>query len=93
MSRKTNIHAFVSGRVQGVFYRTSLAEEAKRLHLTGFVRNLSDGRVEFLAFGEQLAIDALKRWSYTGPPIASVASVEIVAYSGNETFDEFTIEY
>ncbi len=87
-----SIHAFVSGRVQGVFYRASLAREAQRLQLTGFVRNLADGRVEFLAFGEPGQIEALKQWSATGPPIAKVSGVEIVAYSGEAHCSEFTIE-
>ena len=91
MPGKTNIHAFVSGRVQGVFYRASLAREANRLQLTGFVRNLADRRVEFLAFGEPDQIEALKRWSYIGPPLANVSDVEIVEYSGDDNFDGFTI--
>jgi acylphosphatase len=93
MSEKTNIHAFVSGRVQGVFFRASLAREAKRLQLTGFVRNLHDGRVEFLAFGAQTQINALKRWSYTGSPAANVSGVEIVEYTGPDDYDAFSIMY
>ena len=93
MPVNTNIHGFVSGRVQGVFYRASLAREARRLQLTGFVRNLPDGRVEFLAFGEPGQIEALKRWSYIGPPLANVSDVEILEYSGDDHFEEFMIEY
>jgi acylphosphatase len=93
LSGKSKLHAFVSGRVQGVFFRASLAREAERLQLTGYVKNLSDGRVEFLAFGEPLAIDRLKQWSYVGPPMAKVSDVEIREYSGSEDFDSFRIEY
>ena len=88
MPGKSNIHAFVSGRVQGVFYRASLAREAKRLKLTGFVRNLSDRRVEYLAFGEPDRIEAIKRWSFIGPPLANVSDVEIVEYSGGDHYHE-----
>ena len=93
ISKNVNIHAFVSGRVQGVFFRSSLATQAIRLQLTGFVRNLPDGRVEFLAFGPPQQINELRRWSYTGPPVAKVSDVEIVEYSGPSDFDSFTIEY
>lgn len=93
MSGKSNVHAFVSGRVQGVFYRASLAREANRLRLTGYVRNLSDGRVEFLAFGEPQAVEALQQWSYVGPSLARVLDVETIEYSGSDQFDAFTIDY
>jgi len=66
---------FVSGRVQGVFYRASAREQALGLGLSGYARNLSDGRVEVLAGGDPAALDALERWLWQGPPAASVAAV------------------
>ena len=68
----------VSGRVQGVFYRVSTAERARALGVTGYAKNLSDGRVEVLACGEQAAVQALCEWLWQGPPAAKVAAVEIV---------------
>lgn len=65
----------VSGRVQGVFYRASTRDEARRLGLSGYARNLADGRVEVLAQGEAGAIEALAQWLQHGPPLASVAEV------------------
>jgi acylphosphatase len=67
---------FVSGRVQGVFFRASTRDEALRLGLTGYARNLADGRVEVLACGESAQIDALERWLHVGPPLAHVSAVE-----------------
>lgn len=67
----------VSGRVQGVFYRASTRSEALRLGLSGHARNLPDGRVEVLAVGEAIAIDALARWLWQGPPAAEVKHVEV----------------
>lgn len=65
----------VGGRVQGVFFRASAREQAVRLGLTGFARNLPDGRVEVLACGEPGAVDRLREWLRTGPPHAGVTGV------------------
>lgn len=65
----------VGGRVQGVFFRASTREQAMRLGLTGYARNLSDGRVEVLICGEASAVGQLREWLRTGPPGASVTGV------------------
>jgi len=70
------LQAWVSGRVQGVWFRASTREEALRLGLSGWVRNLPDGRVEWLAEGERAALEQLLAWSAQGPPHARVDSVE-----------------
>ncbi len=66
------VHLLVSGLVQGVFYRQSTVEEARRLGLAGWVRNLPDGRVEVLAEGGKGALEALVRFCERGPPAARV---------------------
>ena len=65
----------VSGRVQGVFYRASTREQAQALGLSGYAKNLPDGRVEVVASGEDSAIDALERWLWRGPVAAEVTQV------------------
>lgn len=65
----------VSGRVQGVFFRASTRDEALRLQLSGYARNLADGRVEVLAQGEAGALEALARWLQHGPSLARVAEL------------------
>jgi len=71
------IRCFVSGRVQGVFYRACAADEAARLELDGSVRNLADGRVEVVAAGRDEALAELVAWLWKGPPRARVDAVEI----------------
>ena len=70
------LRCLVSGRVQGVFFRASTREQALRLGLTGYARNLPDGRVEVLACGEDPALAALRDWLRHGPPGATVAGLE-----------------
>ncbi|HSW15018.1 MAG TPA: acylphosphatase [Solimonas sp.] len=72
----------VSGRVQGVFFRQSTLEQASRLGLDGWVRNLPDGRVEGVAAGEAQALQTLRRWLERGPPASRVEQVEWQASAG-----------
>lgn len=65
----------VQGRVQGVFFRQSTQHEARRLGLTGTVRNNPDGTVTIEAEGPAAALDALEAWCHTGPPAARVDQV------------------
>lgn len=71
------VHLLVSGRVQGVWFRVSTRDEAVRLGLAGWVRNLADGRVEVLAAGPREALMALVGWAHQGPSGARVAGVEV----------------
>ncbi|MEK1942599.1 MAG: acylphosphatase [Pseudomonas sp.] len=71
------LHGYVSGKVQGVFFRQSTETEATRLDLDGWVRNLADGRVEVLVEGEEEAVRELAAWLQTGPKKAKVAAVEL----------------
>ncbi len=70
------VHLFVSGLVQGVFFRQSTVDEARRLGVAGWVRNLPDGRVEVEAEGERAAVEALVGFCRRGPPAAEVERVE-----------------
>jgi acylphosphatase len=71
------VHAVVSGRVQGVWYRESCRREAERLGVGGWVRNRPDGRVEIEAEGPRPAVDALLTWATHGPPRAIVDRVAV----------------
>ncbi len=80
--------ALVSGRVQGVGFRYSCIEEARRIGVAGWVRNLVDGRVEAHVEGDEEKVDALLAWLHHGPPFARVDSVEVsdAAPIGSRTF-------
>ena len=69
------IHCYVSGRVQGVWYRATTQQKAIDLGLKGWVRNVSDGRVELIACGDEQQIRQLQAWLWQGPTHAKVDEV------------------
>lgn len=70
-------HLRISGRVQGVGFRYSMAQEAERLGVTGWVRNCRDGTVEAVVDGAETAVEAILEWARRGPRAAQVAEVRI----------------
>lgn len=85
------IHAYVTGRVQGVFFRASAADRARELGVSGWIRNLADGRVEVLAAGDDEALDAFVQWLHEGPPQARIDDVQVEDASAADVPDGFTI--
>ena len=67
----------VAGRVQGVFYRATAARRAQELSLSGYARNLPDGRVEVLACGEERAVSDFVKWLWIGSSASRVTAVEV----------------
>jgi acylphosphatase len=67
--------SFVSGRVQGVFYRATCVRKAQELGITGFARNLPDGRVEVLACGAPPGVEAFVQWLWEGSSASKVTVV------------------
>lgn len=80
-------HLLISGRVQGVGFRYSMAEEAQRLGVTGWVRNRRDGTVEAVIDGRAAAVETLLAWARCGPPSARVGDVTVSEAGG--TFARF----
>lgn len=87
MDNKIGRHWFVSGKVQGVWFRASTEEQARQLGLTGWVRNLADGRVEVLAFGDKEKIEQLHEWLKHGPKLANVSDLSHEEISWQEYED------
>ena len=87
------VHLFISGLVQGVFFRAHTTKVARSLNLSGWVRNLRDGRVEVIAEGKRSSIDEFIRWCKKGPSTASVESVEIIWERSDIAFDGFKTLY
>ena len=82
----------VSGKGQGVWFRASTRDEALRLGLRGYARNLDDGRVEVLAAGDAAAIDALATWLRHGPPLARVGLLERCDVDERAAGDGFLVD-
>jgi len=81
----------VRGLVQGVWFRQSAADEARRLGLEGWVRNLADGSVEAEAQGERERVEALVRWCHRGPPAARVEGVDVEWGAAGEGLGAFRV--
>jgi len=86
-------HLWISGLVQGVFYRQNTYEKANRLNLTGWVRNLPDGRVEAIAEGDKDTVNQLIDWCHEGPPLSRVESVDIKWENPTGEFNGFIVTY
>ncbi|MCJ2533929.1 MAG: acylphosphatase [Candidatus Thermoplasmatota archaeon] len=86
-------HVFISGRVQGVFYRASTKNMAEQLGLKGWVRNTSDGRVEALFEGDETAVKDMISWCHKGPRSAEVSDVTVDYTKFLGEFEEFCITY
>ena len=83
----------ISGRVQGVCYRMDACDEAGRLGLSGWVRNLADGNVEIVAEGEESALREFFGWCRQGPPGAHVTDISEEYSEARGDFDFFNITY
>jgi acylphosphatase len=93
MAQQAQLHAIIHGRVQGVSFRYYTQEQAERLKLTGWVRNLRDGTVETTAVGPREALDTFLKWLHQGPSGARVTGVDVDWTDFPQTFDTFEIRY
>jgi acylphosphatase len=86
-------HVFVSGRVQGVFFRSETRYKAKKRGVKGWVRNLPDGRVEAIFEGEEKSVKELIEFCKLGPPGARVTNVDVFWEKCTGEFRDFEIRY
>ena len=87
------IHVFISGRVQGVFFRANTQKAALSFNLTGWVRNLPDGMDEAVFEGNEKDVNAMLEWCKKGPPFARVTDVEVIPEPFSGEFRQFSIRY
>tara|TARA_B100000029_G_C16761784_1_gene662117 strand:+ start:198 stop:476 length:279 start_codon:yes stop_codon:yes gene_type:complete len=87
------IHIFIAGRVQGVFFRQSTRVMAIKNNVNGWVRNLDDGRVEIVVQGQEKDIDNLTDWCRTGPANSRVDEFELKEEPIIEEFENFEVRY
>lgn len=88
---KQRIHLVISGRVQGVSFRMSAWEQAQRIGVTGWVKNLPDGRVELVAEGDETSLRQMLAWAQLGPRFAHVDQVEVDESAATGEFSNFDI--
>jgi acylphosphatase len=84
-------HIYVTGTVQGVSFRYYTLQEAVRCGVTGWVRNVPDGRVEAVIEGEETAVDRMLAWCREGPRAARVDHVEVLSEAPTGEFQGFRI--
>jgi acylphosphatase len=93
MEQTRRVHAIISGRVQGVFFRASTQKKALGLGLNGWVKNLPDGSVEALFEGPAKTVEQMIEWAHIGPPSAVVSSVQIKELLADEPLSGFAVRY
>jgi acylphosphatase len=86
-------HIFVTGKVQGVYYRQTTMEAARAHRVFGWVRNLPDGRVEAVLEGEESGVNKVMDWCRKGPPNAKVEKVDTKFENYTGEFSDFAISY
>jgi acylphosphatase len=91
LNKDCRVHIFVSGKVQGVYYRQNTLQKAQELDICGWVRNLSDGRVESVMEGSKVNIDKMLTWCKKGPVDAKVEEVKIIDEEYKKEFSSFDI--
>ncbi|MFH1841467.1 MAG: acylphosphatase [Candidatus Nealsonbacteria bacterium] len=92
MPENLRAHIFVSGRVQGVFFRENTKQKAKQLEITGWACNLSDGRVEAVFEGEKEKVEKIVNWARNGPIWAKVDNFSVIWEDYQGEFNSFEVK-
>ncbi|VVC05455.1 Acylphosphatase [uncultured archaeon] len=85
------MHLYISGKVQGVYFRQGMKETAEKNNVKGWVKNLPDKKVEAVLEGEESNIDVVIDWSRFGPPGAVVEDLKILNENSSEMLSDFEI--
>ncbi len=90
---KQRLHLFISGKVQGVFFRQAMKVAAKKNHVFGWVKNLKDTRVEAILEGDDINVGNVVEWCHAGPANARVDDIEIRNEKYKNEFTKFDVLY
>jgi len=93
MRKQVRAHIFVSGLVQGVFFRARTRRKAQELGIKGWVRNLPDGRLEAVFEGEEERVREMLKWAQNGPPGAQISDFQAKWEEYEEEFENFEVRY
>lgn len=93
MEEKIRAHIFVSGKVQGVFYREKTRKRAEKLGVTGWVKNLLDRRVEAVFEGDKKKVEEIVNWARSGPIWAKIEALDVIWEDFQGEFNSFEIRY
>ena len=91
--KQNRVHLFVSGRVQGVFFRQSLKVIAKKNNVLGWVRNLTDERVEAILEGDSKSVNLVIEWARVGPANSRVDNIDVSNEEFKNEFSTFEVLY
>lgn len=86
-------HVLISGKVQGVFFRSNTEDKVKELGLNGWVKNLPDGRVEAVFEGEEKVVNEMVEWCKKGPRFSHVRRIDVEFDKASNEFHNFEIRY
>lgn len=90
---KIRVHLYITGLVQGVFFRARTKDQADKLGVYGWVKNLYDGRVEVVCEGEKNDVENLINWCRQGPKEANVSDINVSYEESTNKFSSFDIRY
>lgn len=93
MAEEVQAHVWISGRVQGVFFRHNTQVEASKRGIKGWVKNLPDGRVEAVFLGQKEKVEEMVNWCHQGPPGAWVRDVEVLWEEPDASLVGFRVKY
>lgn len=91
--RSRTVKGRAEGRVQGVSFRAAMQQQARACGVCGWVRNLPDGAVEFLAHGDDRAVQQLLDWARRGPPGASVDGLNVHETDADGDLGDFQVRH
>lgn len=89
---KSRVHVFIKGKVQGVFYRSWIKTNALELGLTGFVKNLEDGRIEAIFEGQKVKVEEMIGKCKEGSRASEVTHVDVIWEDAKEDYSDFVIQ-